>query len=146
MTSKRKRLRNVYMTDSRWLNEYDQNFWRWPIKSHQQTLTLTWNLINITTTTNIIVWIWPKLIFVGVNFFGQILTVFWSYEILFLGFLKEDLFYFFLNNFSSFLIFHISLSNCVILGWYTFAQGMKHSSVLPWQVLYFKEDNLDWIV
>ena len=51
---------------------------------------------------------------------------------------KRGLVLFFLNNFSRFLIFHISLSNCVILGWYTFAQGMKHSSVLPWQILYFR--------
>ena len=28
----------------------------------------------------------------------------------------------------------------------TYAQGVKYSSVLPWQAFYFKEDNLGWIV
>ena len=32
------------MTDSRWLNEYDQNWWTWPKNSHQRTLTFELNL------------------------------------------------------------------------------------------------------
>ena len=52
-------MRLVDLTESRWLNEYDQNRWIWPKNYHRQMLTfkLDW---NITTMTNINMWIWPK--------------------------------------------------------------------------------------
>ena len=55
-----KDLRNVNMTEWRWLNEYDRILWTWP-KSWQQRMWMRWTWlkkqINITTTTNVFVWI-----------------------------------------------------------------------------------------
>ena len=52
--------RLVYLTETRWPNEYDQNWWIWPKNAHRQTLTFKLDR-NFTTTTNNNVWIWPKI-------------------------------------------------------------------------------------
>ena len=52
--------RLVYLTETRWPNEYDQNRWIWSKNTHRRTLTFELDR-NFTTMTNINVWIWPKI-------------------------------------------------------------------------------------
>ena len=56
--------RVIHLTESRWPNEYDQNWWTWPKSWQGQTLTWwSWPKIelNITTMTNVKGWICPKI-------------------------------------------------------------------------------------